>query len=464
MRFRALQKSRKHRGKTMSGISVDVVEPLAGAYTESDVLGFAAEDGRASAFTEAWGSGNSEPRVLNALNIGVGTSASLISHECHDELALIEADLERLDIEFLEVQDAVQESAQQLGEAREHRSALREDCLSGGLMLPNHHWRQGALEVLGLTALGVGDICLTSSSLEVFGLSGSRLGFLPINELQLVAASIVVALMLLTRMAGHHLRELVRHIESFGQVDREPGAEHFTRRSRVRAYFSVAHSLGSVLAVFGLLLGISAIRTFYFEAEGISAHQSQFLMIQSGIALAGLALSYRIAHPFDQEWRSANLEVKRTQREFEHYFQTLIDVVGGFNGGLRVRHATLMQHRDWAMATKSDAERKGQIYARGVLLAQPEPTTDRLFEDELPRPMTSLIVDEIDARDNSENRVLKRYEPIDLTQIREQLQRMVEQRSFRSQERGTSVALIKKLREPSVAAMMNPNTNGKRPS
>lgn len=57
---------------------------------------------------------------------------------------------------------------------------------------------------------------------------------------------------------------------------------------------------------------------------------------------------------------------------------------GEYNTLRRQRVLLILQHRDWGAATVTDARRLAQMYARRVLLAQPEPATDALLSDELP--------------------------------------------------------------------------------
>jgi hypothetical protein len=103
--------------------------------------------------------------------------------------------------------------------------------------------------------------------------------------------------------------------------------------------------------------------------------------------------------------------------------------VGNFNGLLRVRVAVMNQHCDWSVATAADAARKGQMYARRVVLAQPEPTTDELLPDTLPSPADPPLLAAVAAHNAGRGGLFMCYEPMSLARVEARLADLERRRS-----------------------------------
>ena len=200
------------RSPQRTSLTASSTHQLAGTYSDDHVDALGAEDGGARVFTSVWGSGNREPRAVEAVNRGGEVSSTLVSHELHGELVGVEQDLERLAPQVPLAEHLVL----QAGDGAELAS-LEEDgggeAGAGPGSVPDHHWRRVFGEVVALGVIGGVDAVFTMATFEVFNLSDQPIGFLPFNELQLGAVSTVVALLLLTRLAGHRIRTVGHLLE-----------------------------------------------------------------------------------------------------------------------------------------------------------------------------------------------------------------------------------------------------------
>ena len=398
---------------------------LAGTYADHAVEILATEDGRAECFTDAWGAGNREPRAVLVINCGAEVSSSLISHDLHASLAALEQELETV-AALAPIAESAVLSAIAVVESSDHDvAAIEHDCREGDLSLPEHSWLRRVAETSGLGLLGVGDVYFTSIAFQVFGLSDRNFGALPFNELQLVASSTIVAMLLCTRLAGHATRQVGHLMEKTRSARLAPDVDvQRTHRLCIRWWFAAGSAIVAILGALAVLVGLSEVRAAYLVQSGIDAHQSQFLLIQMGIAAAGLVLSLWTAHPYDREYRSATRHQKQATRELEKVYSGFAALVGRFNGLLRYRDATLAQHRDWTVATLDDARRKGHLYARRAQLAQLEATDETLFPADLPTPRHALLVAEVNNHLAGLPTLFKAYKPLSLVRVQTRLEEL----------------------------------------
>lgn len=396
-----------------SGLRIDSSHALSGSYSDQTVEELATEDGEARTFTREWGKENRSPRGIESINRAAEVGTDLIDHQLHGALEPAESTLERMAAEAPLAEHAVMAAADETEDAEIDREMVAAVCRARGLALPDHHWRRMAGEVLGLAMLAIGDLYFNSRTFEVFGMSDRPIGIVPFNELQLVASSTVVALLLLARLAGHMLATLRYYLETSqsgtGPVGGMP--------SRVGTSLEAVGALVAVGGALGILVGLSQVRSSYLAQSGVSAHASQFLLIQVGIAVAGIALSYWLAHPFDRAWRAVSRQVERARAGLDSAYGTFMHLEGEFNALDRQRVMMLLQHRDWAAATVTDTRRLAQMYARRVLLAQPEPTTDALLPDELPGPATPDLISEVAKYLAGKDSEFKQYPPLNSARV-----------------------------------------------
>lgn len=90
-------------------------------------------------------------------------------------------------------------------------------------------------------------------------------GIVPFNELQLVAASTVVALLLLARLAGHMLAGL-RYCLEASASGADPG---HGPPSQIRIWMEAAGALVAVGGALGILVGLSQVRSSYLAQSGV---------------------------------------------------------------------------------------------------------------------------------------------------------------------------------------------------
>jgi hypothetical protein len=404
---------------------MSTTQQLAGTYDDEAVEVLGTEDGRAQLFTDTWGTGNREPRVVHAVNCGGEVSSSLVSHDLHGSLAPLEQELETVAALAPKAESGVISAADMAESSDNDVAAVENACREEDLPIPEHSLPRRALEASGLGLLGIGDVYFTSIAFQVFGLSDRNFGVLPFNELQLVASSTIVAMLLCTRLAGHatcqvgHLMEKTRSGRSGPDVD-----ECRMRRLCVRSWFAAGSAVVAVLGALAVLVGLSEVRASYLVQSGIDAHQSQFLLIQMGIAAAGFVLSLWMAHPYDREYRSATRRQSQASRELEKAYIGFATLVGTFNGLLQFRAGMLAQHRDWIVAILDDARRKGLLYARRVQLAQPEATDERLFPADLPAPRGALLVAEVNNYLAGLPTMFKAYEPLSMVRVQTRLEKL----------------------------------------
>ena len=262
-------------------IAVSATQYLAGTYLDEAVERFGTEDGRAGLYTGVWGDDNQEPRVVDAVNSGAEVSCSLISHELQGALAPVEQKLETLATVAPKAECDVIFAADEVELTDGEVAAVKKACREDDLPLPEHAGARRVAEASGLCLLGVGDMYFTSIAFQVFGLSDRNLGVLPINELQLVASSTIVALLVCTSLAGHAIREVGHLMEKTRSSRLRPDAdESRIRRLCVRSWFTAGGGTLAVLGALAVLVGLSEVRASYLAQSGIDAHQWQFLLIQ----------------------------------------------------------------------------------------------------------------------------------------------------------------------------------------
>jgi hypothetical protein len=420
----------------------------------------AVEDGRAGFYTDVWGDENREPRAINAVNLGSGVSTEIVGHELHGELAHVEADLEAIRPQVPLAEATVVSRIQDL-EADEHAQAdLSQRCRLEGLTTPDHRLRRLLIELTLLALLGDGDVYFSSLAFQVFGLSDRRLvSFLPISELQAVAASVIVAMLIAVGIAGPRLTRFWHLLE------RAPSDDQAVDRRRARLAAEVFFVLVCIGGALSTLVGVSGVRAAYLHAQGVAAHWGEFFLIQLGIAIAGLMLIAWLSHPYDREWRSTTHAVNRSASELARAYLVLTRLVGRFNGLLRSRDAIMAQALAHLLAITNHARQQDELYARRVQHGEPEPTTTRLLPDDLPQPSQPRLVSELTRHLAGKPSMFKAYKPLDLCRVESRLHEVAERRAERGQSVNDQILdLIKNSHgASSEEAAANGRSNRKRP-
>ena len=390
---------------------------LSGTYLDSDVEAMAREDGENQFQTSKWGNDNRRSRAIDALNSGTEVSLALISYRLHEALPTLESQLEELAALLPAADFTAISAAGDVATAEGRVDDLRRSCRENELPLPEHHLSRTTVEMALYVTLGLGDLIFTTTAFQVFGLSDRPVGFLPFNALQLAASSTVIALLLLTRLVGRFARRACYLADAYTADSRTVQTRRCGERATLRTRIATASLALAVASVLAILLGLSAIRAAYLAELGTSAHAWEFLLIQLGIASAGVCTSFWMAHPLDQAWRSSYRELRTCQKNFQRSQTNYVDLVARFNGLVRRREALVCQFRDWSLATVHDGNRKASVYARRLQHAQPEPTDEALLPPILPRvPFTELrrsLEGDVDNIQPS----LRIYEPVSVDNL-----------------------------------------------
>lgn len=388
---------------------------LTGTFSVLAVGAMAVDDARAGFYTDAWGDDNRAPRAIGAINAGPHVSAEVVAHDLHGDLDEIEGELEASSVRIPPAEEAVISAGEVVETDKARTKEVEERCKTHGLSVPDHRLARRVGEGVGLTALGVGDEKFNSLSFQVYGLSDKAFSsWLPISEDQLVAGSVIAAMLMLVAIAGTRMARLGHNLEQ-AKAKGDPSAD---RRRRVRVGIEATAVLLGIAGGIGCLVGVSGVRAAFLEAEGVAAHQHEFLLIQLAIAAAGFLLAWALAHPFDRDWRVATHKLRKNTKQFSRASAEFVGLVGVYNALIRSREAVLGQALAHTNALVAHAAMEGPIYAREHQLNLAEPTTERLLPDELPRPTEPRLATELGKYFNGKPSMFKKYEPYKIEDVK----------------------------------------------
>lgn len=370
----------------VASLQVGTGRLLAGGYEDHDIEEMAQEDGRAQLYTSTFGKGNRQPRAILANNEAARVGSGIIGCDLHDQLSELDAVLERNTPRYQVLEAKAQAAAATLSDAANRRADLEKHFHDEDLGKPDESRKPLFFELTLLAALGVGDIIFISVTYQVLGLSDRPiLG--PLTELHLAATTSVAALLITSRIGGHRLKRFTHFIGNQLRHRADTEVDDRTRRRYVAGAVDAGTETSLALAgVTMILLGVSGIREAFLEGRGIPAHASSFLAVQGGIAVAGWLLAAWFAHPYERQWRSTSCTVLAAENEFNDVFNQITQLVGDHNALVGTRGHVVGRHLEWDGAQLADAGRQNELYARRVLLSQPEPTTENLVPDALPQP------------------------------------------------------------------------------
>jgi hypothetical protein len=373
----------------VQGIRVTDGKDFGAAYDDADVLHAGEEDAGKGVFTDIFGEDNRAPRMINAICKAALVASHLIAHRLHETLIGIDSRLEPVQESIKVAKAEARTLAIAVADAAGNHRNLSERMRNEGIAPPEGGRRRLLLEIALLTPLGLGDVLFISLAYQILGLSDRPMAsFLPFSELQLAASTSVAALLICARIAGHrvrrfsHLLGLLIGRPSTGSPDEAQLRRNYVAGS-IQAGAETFLALGGAAAV---LMGVNAIRAAYLEGRGIPAHAGPFLLVQTGIAAAGVLLAAWFAHPYERDWKESAAALAAVKKPFNDTVERVSAHVADYNT-LRVERVhRIAQHDEWNGAQLADAARQIESYARWLLLGQPEPTTDRLLPDELPQP------------------------------------------------------------------------------
>lgn len=390
------------------GLRMRRSQDLPGTYPDEVVNGFAQIDSQARVSTTEWGdAANSWPHTIDGTDASADTATDLVSVELQPVLASVEARLEEQKVQYpaLEADAFTNLDAQEEAEIEQDRVVV--EAREEGLTLPDHAWRRTLLEVLAFVTLAVGDLYFTATAFQVLGLSDKQVGFIPLNELQLAATSVVSAMLVLTWIAGHLARGAAHELihTAKGSTGRRWGWV-------LAAAFTVADG-----GAFLILNGLSAVRTAYLAQQGTKPEQNAFLSIQIGVAVAGVSMAFWSASPLHQKWRRVTHNLAKATKAARRACRKALEAAGEYNATTRERIALLHRHRAWSEGIRHDALRKDHLYGTMFRAAFSEPVADATLPAQMDGPDPSYLVTQIDALMAGKTSTLKNYPEISTARL-----------------------------------------------
>jgi hypothetical protein len=406
---------------TPSGLRPTSSRKLSGGWDDAGIDAMAQEDGQAQLYTSTWGEGNKEPRGILANNAADATAQALIAQQLYQELTDVEQQLEGQHPRFQRAQSTVLSQIDRVERADTRVEQLEERFEAEDVEVPAAGRGHHAKEFGALAALGSGDLVLNTAAFQLFGLSDRNFGPLPLSELALAASVTVFALMFLARSAGSTLKTFTHLVGVLLFHRSDADEEQANRRRLARAVVAGSLCLVWLAAGVALLWAIGSVRSNFLQQQGIGAHTATFFMIQLGVFVAGVAMSFHFSHAYETEWKRTCLRLNAVSADLAAGFEQLLVVVSTYNGLIRLRENLLAQYREWALATTADTRRQNELYSRRALLAQPEPTSDELFAKSLPEPATGALVTRVGDYLEGDAQTFKRYEPLTISSIEKRL-------------------------------------------
>jgi len=357
-----------------------------GGYQDEHIESFAHEDGQAAVHNPAvWGE-NNVPHAIHAFIHGHDTNASLIGHDVRGRLQTVYARLRALIPQAKTTEQNALDDVEGWRTAQIEQAELAQEIKDDGLAIPDRFTLVWI--VLALLALFFGDLAIISLSFEVFRLSDKPLvpGLKLTNELHLAAVTSVTALLILAHVAGYKLLLIAHAVGRRRKAITPEAKEELPRPSWIDAAIAV----GCVVVAWYVLQALSAIRVDYLRSRGVQSQPGPFLYLQAGIFLAAAVLSYHLSHPYARKWADAGRRVKRATAKQKSSEELLGEQTGKVNEDIDLLGTLLGQAGHHVGVSESNVNRQDRIYARRVILSQPEPTTERLFPETLPGPVNRL--------------------------------------------------------------------------
>jgi hypothetical protein len=384
----------RRRVAQVGSLSVSAGRVYGSGYGDADVEAFALEDGVAGAQDPAlWGE-NAEDnvRVIEMINASHDAAAGLTGHAFRGEVLGVHRALEHIAVDASAAEQQALDDTDTDAEARRETEDLRLRMKLEGLQPPHEH--ASRMYILGLVALVLGDLTMIAVAFNVLGLSDSLvLGFLPFTSLDIAASTAVLSLLVLAHFAGKYAREVLHDVDRRRKTIDPEARKLLPPPSRIWLRIAV----GLVVMAGGLLSGVSVVRSEYFAQAGTHSAAWPFALIQVGVFAAALALSLNHAHPYGREWSDTSRRMREAGERMLASCAVHAELVARCNGLIDEADALRAQAGKQVTVSLSDASRQGELYARRVQLSQPEPVSERLFPEQLPK------------RDDREDQELERH-------------------------------------------------------
>ena len=353
---------------------------LVGGYNDSTLTVFAGEDGEAAVHNPAV-SGDNEPHLVDAVNAAHDTTGALIGHGFRESVQKIDQGLELAVVTAASQEDDVLDAIDTFESEAVDLAELQAEAKAAGVGRPSHVIHVWV--TLCLIALVFGDQPVIAKSFEPFHLSDAPLipGVHLTDELHLAALAATAALLILSHLAGKKLRYLAHACNRRRLV---PQAER-AALPRPSAFDAVIFAACLVAAAV-LLVGLGDLRVDYLRSQGEPASRTPFFLVNIGILAAAIGVGFHFASPFGRRIADAEKLVKKAKADVDEKTAGLVSTSGRANGQIDERDACLAQAGHHVGASAGNARRQGSLIARQVLLSKPEPSTERLFLEQLAQP------------------------------------------------------------------------------
>jgi hypothetical protein len=188
----------------------------------------------------------------------------------------------------------------------------------------------------------------------------------------------------LAHVVGHNLRLIEHDVE---RRRRAINAEAKSKLPDVSWFHLALIGVCLVLAVLALN-ALATVRVDYLRAQGKHVQSLPFLAIQIGIFAAAAFLVYLHTHLHGRRWVKQLWDTWRAEKVWRTEETVFNELVGSINGKIDLLDTLLAQAGHHVGVSESDALRQTSLYARRVILSQPEPTVERLFAAQLPTATT----------------------------------------------------------------------------
>lgn len=359
-------------------VAISTGRQYPGGYADDDVEAFAFEDGQAAVHNPSRFGENTHPHSIDVLNASHGNNAGMIAHQYRDD---VQRTVDQLEAEVPKARSA--EHAAYAALEEKHRTEVsklrfRHRLEMEGLELPS--LRSLVWVIAGIGLLFLGETGLVAASFQIFGLADKPAipGIGLTDDLHITAYASVTALLVLAHVVGHNLR-LIQHEQAI--------AEAKSKLSRV-VWFHLA-LIGVCLVIAMLALdALATVRVDYLQAQGKHVQSLPFLVIQVGIFAAAAFLVYMHTHPHGRRWTKHLWDTRRTEKVWRTEQTVFNELVGSVNARIDLLDCLLAQAGHHVGVSESDVRRQASLYARRVILSQPEATMERLFAPQLPTATT----------------------------------------------------------------------------
>jgi hypothetical protein len=367
-------------------LSVGSDRQYPGGYHDEDVEAFALEDGQAAVHNPSRFGENTHPHSIDVLNAGHSTNAGLIAHQYRDD---VQRTVDELDTEIPKAGSAEQAAHTALEHKRRAEMSklrLRHSIEMEGLELPS--LRSLIWIVAGIGLLFLGEAGLVSASFQIFGLADKPAipGIGLTDDLHITAYASVTALLVLAHIVGHNLRLIAHDVEL---RRRAVNAEAKSTLPGISWFHLALIGVCLVIAVLALD-ALATVRVDYLQAQGKHVQSLPFLVIQIGIFAAAVFLVYLHTHPYGRRWMKQLWDAKRAEKAWKTDETAFNELVGSINAKIDLLGTLLAQAGHHVGVTESDVLRQASLYARRVILSQPEATMERLFPPQLPTVTTPV--------------------------------------------------------------------------